>query len=72
MEPMSCHYYSLLLGSPIPSSPADVIYEVSLSKKHLVAYFLDVRERIISEEAVVEAAEAEFETVKAECTRYDL
>ena len=43
-----------------------------LGTKHLIAYFKDVRDRIVSEEDVVEAAEAEFEAVKAECTRYAL
>ena len=41
-------------------------------KKHLVAYFHDVRDRIVSEEDVMEAAEGEFEAIKAECTRYAL
>ena len=43
-----------------------------VGKKHLVAYFHDFRDRIVSEEDVMEAAEGEFEAIKAECTRYAL
>ena len=36
-----------------------------LGAKHLVAYFHDVRDRILSEEDVAEAAVAEFEAIRA-------
>ena len=42
-----------------------------VGKKHLVAYFHHVRDRIVSEEDVTEAAKGEFEALKADCKRYD-